>query len=631
MGCCYSHHEEHDHEHEEISKKESILTIIGLILFVVAIFITNFQISFLLYLCSYLLIGYSIFINAIKRLFKKDMFDENFIMTIATLGAFVIQDYKEAIAVLIFYKVGEFLQDKAVDHSKNKIKKVLDIRANYANLKDENGIKQVDPSQIKIGDIIVVKTGEKIPLDGIIRRGSTDLDMSSLNGESKPKHVQEKDKILSGSINMGNTIEVEVSSTFENSTVSQIIDLIENATAKKSKTEKFITRFAKIYTPIVTFLAIIILILFPFIFNIPLAEAFTRACTFLVVSCPCALVISVPLGFFAGIGTCSKNGILIKGSNYLDLLNQVDTFVFDKTGTLSKGVFQVTKIETVNTNYTKEQVLEYIAYAEYFSNHYIAKSILEKYIEKIDVSRIRSHEEIAGYGICADIDNKKVICGNDKLMEKYQITYSKLRKYGTIIYLAINEEFVGYLVLSDEAKETSKALIEKLKQFGKYQIYLLTGDNNKMAKKFVEELKIPNYYADLLPQEKAKKLEEIKENASKKVAYIGDGINDSPVLALSDVGISMGKGSDIAIETSDVVLMTDEPIKIIDAIQIAKNTQKIVTENITFAIVVKILFLIFSGLGIVNMWFAVFADVGVALLAILNSIRIFGFKSKIDQ
>lgn len=624
MCDCCEH--EHSHEHEKSNFFEYIFTLIGTIIFVIAILLNNENISFFMYILSYVLIGYEIVLNAVKRLFKKDMFDENFIMTIATLGAFFIGEYKEAIAVLLFYKVGEFLQDRAVDNSKKKIKSVLDIRANYANVKKDNKIERADPKNVKIGDIIVIKNGERVALDGVVIKGKTELDMSSLNGESMPKSVKENDEILSGSVNIGSIIEVRVTSTFENSTVSQIIDLIENANKGKSKTEKFITRFAKVYTPIVTILALAILIILPILFNVSFYDALTRACTFLVVSCPCALVISVPLGFFVGIGTCSKRGILVKGSNYLDILNKVDAIVFDKTGTLTKGVFSVSNIETLSSKYTKEDIIEYIAHLEYFSNHYIAKSILNSFEGSIDAKRVEKYKEIAGYGIRANLDKLDVLCGNYKLMQKEKIDLQNQDVEGTIIYLAIEKELVGYIVLSDEIKEESFKIVENLNNIGKYDVYMLTGDNKKTAEHVANKLNISNVHSSLLPKDKANILEKIKKS-HEKVVYVGDGINDSPVLALADIGISMGKGSDIAIETSDIVLMTDNPIRIIDAIKISKKTKRIVMENITFAITVKVLFLIFSGLGILGMWFAVFADVGVALIAIINSFRIFKYNN----
>ena len=622
MSECTCH--DHDHKHEESSSLEYVLTGIGIIIFLVAMVITNTKIALVMYILSYFFIGYEIIFNAVKKILKKDMFDENFLMTLATVGALAIGEYKEGIVVLLLYKIGEFLQDKAVESSRKKIKSVIDIRAEYANVKIGDNVCKVDPKDVNIGDIIVVKTGEKIPLDGVVVTGKTEIDMSSLNGESIPKSVSVNDQILSGSVNIGSIIEIKVTSTFENSTVSRIIELIENATSKKSKVEKFITRFAKIYTPIVTFLAIGLLMLLPIVFNVSFMESLTRACTFLVVSCPCALVISVPLGFFVGIGTCSKKGILVKASSYLDVLSSVDAIVFDKTGTLTKGIFGVTRLESLSDDYTKEQILEYIAHVEYYSNHYIAKSIVDSFEGKIDNKKVTEHEEIAGCGISAKIDSKKVLCGNKKLMEKENIDMPKIAYEGTIIYLAINNKLIGYIVLSDELKEDSKELIEKLKKY-KYDVYMLTGDNEVSALNTAQKLNISNVFYSLLPDDKAKILEDIKRKHN-KVMYVGDGINDSPVLALADIGVSMGKGSDLAIETSDMVLMTDNPIKIIDAIKISGKTRIIVSENIAFALLIKIVFLILSGFGIVGMWFAVFADVGVSIIAILNSLRIFRVK-----
>ncbi len=617
-------YEEDLHEMKDASILEHILTLIGIIVFVIAIFLNN-NISFYLYLLSYVTIGYKIFFRAISKLFRKDMFDENFIMTVATIGAIIIGEYKEAIAVLLFYKIGEFLQDKAIDNSKKKIKAVLDIRAEYANVKRENGIEKVNPKDVAIGDIFVVKNGEKIPLDGIVVSGNTQLNMSALNGESIPKEVKEKDEVLSGAVNIGGVIEVKATSTFENSTVSKIIELIENANSKKSKVENFITRFAKIYTPIVVVLALLILVILPLIFHLDFSDALFRACTFLVVSCPCALVISVPLGFFVGIGSCSKNGILIKGSNYLDLLDSANAIVFDKTGTLTKGVFKVTKVVSLSSEYTEKQILNCIAHLEYYSNHYIAKSILDYFKEELDLKRVTDYQEISGYGINATLDGKQVFCGNKKLMEMEKIKLPKLTYDGTLIYFAVDKKIVGFVVLSDEIKEESLNIVSDLGKIGKYEVYMLTGDNGSVAESTAKKLNIDNVFSNLLPQEKAKILEDIKKS-SDRVIYIGDGINDSPVLALADVGVSMGKGSDIAIETSDMVLMTDSPTKIVDAIKIARKTKRIVKENITFAIFVKILFLILSGFGIVGMWFAVFADVGVAFICILNSLRIFRYR-----
>lgn len=623
-NCCGHEIEEHGRDVKE-KKKEKVLSIIGILIFVIGILLDKvwqLPISFWCYLISYFFIGYEIIGNALKHLFKKDMFDENFLMTIATIGAFCIGEHIEGIAVLLFYKVGEFLQDKAVDSSKKKIESVLDIREEIANLKQGEEIIQVNPKDVAIDSIIVVKTGEKVPLDGIVYKGETQIDMSLLNGESKPRKVAIGEEILSGSINLGGVIQIQVKKAFEDSTVSKIIDLIQNAIEKKSDTEKFITRFAKIYTPIVTLIAVCIAIFFPILLQIPFSEALSRAFIFLVISCPCALVVSVPLGFFVGIGACSKKGILIKGSNFLDLLNEVDTVVFDKTGTLTKGVFEVVQIQEVESVCTKEELLEYAAICESFSNHYIAKSIVSSYGKNINQSKVSKHEEIAGFGIQALIQDKKILCGNEKLLEKYHIDFTKQESIGTVVYLAIEEKFAGYLVLCDEVKESTRGLVEKLKKQGIKKVVMLTGDNRNIAQEIAKKIGLDQVFAELLPENKATQLEIIKKEA-KKVAYIGDGINDGPVIALADVGISMGKGSDVAIETSDIVLMTDEPSKLVDGLQVAKKTRRIVTQNIVFAIAIKILFLLTSSLGLVNMWWAIFADVGVALLAILNAMRIF--------
>lgn len=563
------------------------------------------------------------YIKHLNGILKKDMFDENFLMSIATLGAIAIGDYTEGIAVLIFYKIGEFLQDLAVKRSKKSIEKVLDIRSNVANLKVLNEVKVVDPKDVKIGDYIIVKTGEKIPLDGIVEEGKTNLDMSMLNGESIPKSVEIGQEVLSGSINLGSVITVKVTKKFEDSTVSQIIDLLENAVNKKSKTENFITRFAKVYTPIVVLTSVIIAIVSILFFNIEVLESIHRALIFLVISCPCALVVSVPLGFFVGIGKASKLGILVKGSNYLDILSTVNTVVFDKTGTLTKGNFEVNKI-VVNSELNEEELLENIALCESLSNHYIAKAILKRYNSTVDKTRIKEHEEITGHGIRAIVDNRECIVGNDKMLSKYNIEFEVAKDYGTIIYLAVENEYKGYIVLADEIKEDSKDCIAGLKKSGIKNNIMLTGDSKIIAENISKELGIDKVYGELLPTDKARILEEIKkEDREVRIAYVGDGINDAPVIAMADVGISMGKGSDIAIETSDIVLMTDEASKIVDAIKIAKKTKRIVIQNIVFALAIKVLFLFLSAIGISTMWEAVFADVGVTLIAVINSLRIF--------
>lgn len=586
----------------------------------------KFNLKIGMYIVSYALIGFDIFKKAIKHLFRKDMFDENLLMTIATIGALCIGEYIEGIAVLLLYKIGEYLQDKAVDTSKEKIKNAIDIRAKYANVIKNGKVEKVDPETLKIGDIVVVKNGEKIPTDGVISKGNTRLDTSSLTGESIPKDVAKNDEVLSGMINLGEVIEIKVTKAFEDSTASKILDLIENARESKSKTENFITKFSKIYTPTVIVIAILIAMTFPSIFGIGFADSLNRALIFLVVSCPCALVISVPLGFFVGMGNCSKKGILIKGSNYLDALSSVDTVAFDKTGTLTKGVFKITKINN-KSDMSDDEILEYLALCESYSNHYIAKSILASYGKEIDKERIKEHSEIAGHGIKAVIDGKEVLAGNKSLMDSQNIKVDVENTVGTVIYIAIDKKYSGNVVLSDELKDNVLELSNNLKRIcGIKNTVLLTGDKENVAKKVAEEIKFNNVYGELLPQDKVEIVEKLKQGTKKKVAFVGDGINDSPVLASADVGISMGNGSDIAIDTSDIVLMTDEPHKLVECIKISKRTKSVVIQNIVFALSIKVIVLLLSAMGISTMWEAIFADVGVSLLAIFNSIRIFKIK-----
>ncbi len=617
---------EHSHEKEESSNvKDYIFVLLGIVVFLIAIFINQTNISVILYIASYLLIGYDIIIKAIKKLFKRDMFDENFLMVVATIGAFAINEYTEAIAVILLYKIGEFLQDRAVDSSRKKISSAIDIRANTANLKLKNDIKIVKPEDLKIGDVILVKTGEKVPVDSVLLSNVCELDMSALNGESKPVSLKNNEQVLSGAINIGAAIEVKVEKTFENSTVSKIIELIESANKKKSNTEKFITRFAKIYTPIVILVAIVIALL-PVITSISFNEALHKAFTFLVISCPCALVISIPLGFFVGIGASSKKGILVKGSKYIDTLTQISSIVFDKTGTLTKGIFEVTKVKSYG-NLKEDEIVENIAICESYSNHYIAKSILKYYDKKIDTSNIISHEEIAGKGIKAKTKDGNIYCGNYKLIQEENINIVAVEDVGTVVYLAINNVCEGYIILSDKLKDDSLNLVARLKKLGIKQTVILTGDSEDIANDIAKKVNIDKVYANLLPQEKVDIFNSIKaENNNEKIAYVGDGINDSPVLSLADIGIAMGKGSDIAIETSDIVIMSDEPSKLIDAIKIAKKTKRIIKENISFAIAVKVVLLILSGFTSISMWLAIFADVGVALITIVNAIRIFSYK-----
>lgn len=604
------------------------LDVIGIIVFLMAYFIPGikFNLRIGMYIVSYALIGFDIFKKAIKHLFRKDMFDENLLMTIATIGALCIGEYIEGVAVLLLYKIGEFLQDKAVDTSKEKIKNAIDIRAKYANVIKNGKVEKVDPETLEIDDIVVVKNGEKIPTDGVISKGNTRLDTSSLTGESVPKEVAENDEVLSGMINLGEVIEIKVTKAFEDSTASKILDLIENARESKSKTENFITKFSKIYTPTVIVIAILIAMSFPSIFGIGFADSLNRALIFLVVSCPCALVISVPLGFFVGMGSCSKKGILIKGSNYLDALSSVDTVAFDKTGTLTKGVFKITKINN-KSDMSDDEILEYLALCESYSNHYIAKSILTSYGKEIDKERIKEHSEIAGHGIKAVIDGKEVLAGNKSLMDSQNIKAEVEDTVGTVIYIAIDKKYSGNVVLSDELKDNVLELSNNLKRIcGIKNTVLLTGDKENVAKKVAEEIKFNNVYGELLPQDKVEIVEKLKQGTKKKVAFVGDGINDSPVLASADVGISMGNGSDIAIDTSDIVLMTDEPHKLVECIKISKKTKSVVIQNIVFALSIKVIVLLLSAMGIATMWEAIFADVGVSLLAIFNSIRIFKIK-----
>lgn len=615
---------------EKINKEINLvfLDVIGIIVFFMAYFIPGikFNLKIGMYIVSYALIGFDIFKKAIKHLFRKDMFDENLLMTIATIGALCIGEYIEGVAVLLLYKIGEYLQDKAVDTSKEKIKSAIDIRAKYANVIKNGKVEKVDPETLKIGDIVVVKNGEKIPTDGVISKGNTRLDTSSLTGESIPKDVAENDEVLSGMINLGEVIEIKVTKAFEDSTASKILDLIENARESKSKTENFITKFSKIYTPTVIVIAILIAMSFPSIFGIGFADSLNRALIFLVVSCPCALVISVPLGFFVGMGSCSKKGILIKGSNYLDALSSVDTVAFDKTGTLTKGVFKITKINN-KSDMSDDEILEYLALCESYSNHYIAKSILTSYGKEIDKERIKEHSEIAGHGIKAVIDGKEVLAGNKSLMDNQNIKVDVEDTVGTVIYIAIDKKYSGNVVLSDELKDNVLELSNNLKRIcGIKNTVLLTGDKENVAKKVAEEIKFNNVYGELLPQDKVEIVEKLKQGTKKKVAFVGDGINDSPVLACADVGISMGNGSDIAIDTSDIVLMTDEPHKLVECIKISKKTKSVVIQNIVFALSIKVIVLVLSAMGISTMWEAIFADVGVSLLAIFNSIRIFKIK-----
>ena len=613
--------EEKQDEEEGHSKIELVKIIVSAILFAIGIiFEFGKTTELVIFLSSYIIIGYEIIFKAIKNIFKGDVFDENFLMTIATIGAVGIGEFHEAVAVMLLYNVGEFLQDKAVEKSRKSITKLMDIRPDYANLKTEGGINKVSPSEICVGDEIIVKPGEKIPLDGIILEGESLIDTSALTGESVPRNMKEENEILSGMINKTGVLTVKVTKTFENSTVSKILELVQNASNKKAHTEKFITKFARIYTPIVVLLAVLIVAIPTlFIKDALFSDWLYKALVFLVISCPCALVISIPLSFFSGIGGASKRGILVKGANYLEILNKIDTVVFDKTGTLTKGVFNVTEIVPVG-EISKEELLEHCAYAESYSNHPIATSIVKAYGKDIDKSKIKGYTEISGNGIKASVNWETVLVGNSKLMIQEKIKYEEKAIIGTVVHVAIEGKYKGYIVISDVIKEDSKSAIKGLKQLGIKNTVMLTGDTKQIAEHIGEEIGIDKVVAELLPVDKVEELEKCMKDG--KVVFVGDGINDSPVLARADVGIAMGGiGSDSAIEASDVVIMTDEPSKIVTAIKIARKTRKIVIENIVLAIVVKLAAMTLGVFGIATIWEAVIADVGVTIIAVINSIR----------
>ncbi|MDU7903980.1 MAG: heavy metal translocating P-type ATPase [Peptostreptococcaceae bacterium] len=600
--------------------------LLGAAIFFITMFLNvSNRLEFILYLISYILLGGDIVLKAIKNILRGKIFDENFLMSVATIGAFAIKQYPEGVAVMLFYKVGESFQSYAVNKSRKSISDLMDIRPDYANLKIENETKKVPPEDININDIIIVKAGEKVPLDGAVVSGKSMIDTSALTGESVPIKVESGSEVLSGSINSNGVLEIKVTKRFEESTVSKILDLVENASSNKAETENFITKFAKYYTPIVVFVALGLAIIPPLLFeNNYWFDWIYRALVFLVVSCPCGLVISIPLGFFSGIGASSKSGLLVKGSNYLESLSKTETVVFDKTGTLTKGVFKVTKLKNIS-DISKEELLEYAAYAEYYSNHPIGVSIVKEYGKDIDKKEIKEYDEISGHGLSVNIKGKKVLAGNAKLMKKENIAYEEVFEIGTIVHISIDGKYYGYLIISDEIKEDSKHAIEGLREIGVKKLVMLTGDSKKVAEGVAQELNLDYAESELLPDQKVKKVEELYKAKSKKgvLVFVGDGINDAPVLAIADVGVAMGGlGSDAAIEASDIVIMNDEPSKLINGIKIAKRTQKIVWQNITLALIVKLIVLLLGATGVANMWEAVFADVGVTLIAVLNSIRI---------
>ncbi|HOM02564.1 MAG TPA: heavy metal translocating P-type ATPase [Acetivibrio sp.] len=615
----------------DFDKKELIKLGLGILLFAAALVLDlSYWVEFGLFFASYLIIGGEILLKALRNISKGRIFDENFLMCIATVGAFLIGEFPEGVAVMLFYQIGETLQDMAVNRSRKSIAALMDIRPDYANLKKGDNIEKVSVEDVKVGDIIVVKPGERIPLDGNVVEGRTMLDTSALTGESVPREVYPGEAVLSGSVNQTNLISIEVTKLFGESTVSKILDMVQNAGSRKAPTENFITKFARYYTPAVVFISAALAVIPPLV--VPSADFIDwvyRALIFLVISCPCALVISIPLGFFGGIGGASKNGILIKGSNYLEALNSVDTVVFDKTGTLTKGVFNVTEVNPAS-GFTKEELLKYAAYAESFSNHPIALSITKAFGEAIDKSKVESYEEIAGHGIKAVSHGKEILAGNNKLMTKAAIPIAAIDVSGTVVHVAVDRSYAGYIVISDEIKTDSKKALKELKEIGVRKLVMLTGDNNGIARKVANEVGIDEFHAELLPHQKVEVVELLDGSKSRggKLVFVGDGLNDAPVLARSDIGVAMGGlGSDAAIEAADVVLMTDEPSKLVSAIKIAKRTKAIVWQNIIFALSVKVLVLLLGAGGIATMWEAVFADVGVALLAVLNAMRVMRIKN----
>jgi Cd2+/Zn2+-exporting ATPase len=607
-------------------EKKGRKIILSAVLFFIALILkfNNEWITNTLYIISYIVVGLEIVRKAIRNIIRGKVFDENFLMTVATLGAFGIGEFPEAVAVMLFYQVGELFQSYAVDKSRKSISSLMDIRPDFANVERNGKLEKVDPDDVKIGEIIVIKPGEKVPLDGYVIEGKSSLDTKALTGESLPREATEGEEVLSGSINLNGVIKVEVTKEYGESTVSKILDLVENASSKKSKSENFITKFAMYYTPIVVIIAIFLAIIPPIILmDFAFSDWLYRALSFLVVSCPCALVISIPLSFFGGIGGASKMGVLIKGSNYLEAIANTEIVVFDKTGTLTEGVFEVQKVKAIDIS--EEELLKVTAYSENYSNHPIALSVKKAFGKEIDEKQIVKTQELSGLGIVARIGEQNVLVGNEKLMNERQIKFTKCNDIGTILYVAIERKYAGCIVIADKIKEDSVKAIANLKKNNIKQTVMLTGDRKNVGESVAKKLGLDKVYAELLPDGKVEKVENLlKEKSEKgKLAFVGDGINDAPVLALADIGIAMGGlGSDAAIEAADVVLMTDEPSKIVNAIHLSKKTMRIVRENIIFAIFIKVLVLILSAFGLSTMWEAVFADVGVSIIAILNALRV---------
>ena len=612
-------------------QKKNLYRIISALVFYVALRIINVEnpyLDFFLYLIPYLIVGYDVLKGAIHGILNKQVFDENFLMAVATVGAMGLGDYPEAVAVMLFYQIGELFQSYAVGKSRKNISNLMDIRPDYANIEKDGELVRVDPDEVAIGDIITVVVGEKIPLDGIVVEGTSSLNTSALTGESKPRSVKVNDEVISGCINMESPLKIKTTKDFGESTVSKILDLVENATSAKSKSENFITKFAHYYTPIVCYSALAVAILPPLVNGLILGNGYDwstwliRALTFLVVSCPCAIVISIPLSFFGGIGGASSQGVLVKGSNYLEQLSKVKIVAFDKTGTMTKGIFEVTTIH--NNEFSEEELLDYAAHGEIFTTHPIGKSIIKEYGKPLDKTRVKSVKEIPGKGIKAIIDDKTVLIGNEKLMSEYGVSIIECHDEGTIVHLALDNHYKGHIHIGDVIKPTSEKAISELKKIGIRLTVMLTGDEKHVGENVAKKLNIDRVYTELLPQDKVSKVEELLKDKKEDevLAFVGDGINDAPVLSLADIGIAMGAlGSDAAIEAADIVLMDDDPLKIAKAIKIAKKCMRIVYENIIFAIGVKVVCLILTAIGITNMWIAIFADVGVMVICVLNAIR----------
>ena len=615
--------------------KQLIMIIISLLLVVISLLLKfdNELYSNILYVVAYIIVGYDIVLKAVRNIFKGKVFDENFLMTVATIGAFCIGEFPEAVAVMLFYQIGELFQSYAVDRSRKSVASLMDIRPDYANVYREDEIERVDPDEVNIGEIILVKPGEKIPLDGIVVDGESMLNTQALTGESVPRKVTVNDEVLSGCINNDRILKIKVSKDFEESTVSKILDLVENASSRKSKSENFISKFAKYYTPIVVIVSVALAVIPPLVIKEAVfSDWLYRALSFLVVSCPCALVISIPLSFFGGIGAASKIGVLIKGSNYLEALASAEIVVCDKTGTLTEGVFKVQKIDAIG--YSDDELLRYAAYAEGFSNHPISISLKQAYNKEINEKLVTETHEISGKGVLAKVDGKMVLVGNEKIMKEYNIKFQKSEETGTIVYVAINDEFAGTILIADKIKEDSYKAVKLFKNNNVRKVVMLTGDRDNISESVANELNLDEYHAELLPQDKVSWVEKLmtQKSSGGKLIFVGDGINDAPVLALSDIGVAMGGlGSDAAIEAADVVIMTDEPSKIANSVQISKKTMRIVKQNIVFAIAVKIGVLILSAFGVSTMWEAVFADVGVSVLAIVNALRVLRIKNNYNN